>query len=90
MKTWADTVIKENTRTVGNTLVQLQGKAVINIPGATLALTKVKKGRDTLGNVQVKVLLKTLAKILGYTKIKTLAVDVETEALVDALVNTHG
>ena len=37
VKTWADTVIKVNTRTVGNTLVQLQGKAVINIPGDTLA-----------------------------------------------------
>ena len=89
-KTWADTVIKVNTRTVGNTLLQLQGKEVINIPGDTLALTKVKKRRDTLGNVQVKALLKTLAKILAYTKVKTLAVDVETEALGDALLNTHG
>ena len=55
-----------------------------------LLLTKVKKRRDTLGNVQDKALLKTLAKILEYTKVKTLAVEVETEALVDALVNTHG
>ena len=37
VKTWADTVIKINTRTVRNTLVQLQSKAVINKPGDTLA-----------------------------------------------------
>ena len=37
VKTWAGTVIKINTRTVRNTLVQLQSKAVINKPGDTLA-----------------------------------------------------
>ena len=37
MKTWADTVIKINTRTVGDTLVQLNGKALINRPGDTIS-----------------------------------------------------
>ena len=39
--------------------------------------------------MKVKALLKTLAKILGHTKVKTLGGGVETEALVDALVDTH-
>ena len=37
VKTWTDTVFKVNTRTVGDTLVQLEVKALINRPGDTLA-----------------------------------------------------
>ena len=37
VKTWTDAVFKVNTRTVGDTLVQLEVKALINRPGDTLA-----------------------------------------------------
>ena len=39
--------------------------------------------------MKVKALMNTLAKILGHTKVKKLGGDVETETLVDALVDTH-
>lgn len=37
VKTWTDTVFKMKTRTAGDTLVQLEVKALINRPGDTLA-----------------------------------------------------
>jgi len=37
VKTWADTVIKVDTRTVGDTLGQLKAEALINTPGDALA-----------------------------------------------------
>lgn len=37
VKTWSDTVFKMKTRTAGDTLVQLEVKALINRPGDTLA-----------------------------------------------------
>ena len=37
VKTWTNTVFKMKTRTAGDTLVQLEVKALINRPGDTLA-----------------------------------------------------
>ena len=37
VKTWAYTVVKVETRTVGDTLGQLQAEALINTPGDALA-----------------------------------------------------
>ena len=37
VKTWTDTVFKMKTRTAGDTLVQLEVKALINRSGDTLA-----------------------------------------------------
>lgn len=39
--------------------------------------------------MKVKALMNTLPKILGHKKVKTLGGNVETETLVDALVDTH-